>query len=207
MIAAIDPGGERLVQITPATPQQSSQPAAHQRRVAVSEQVDHAAPDVVVRPARISDMRQVEVLVNGFARDNLMLPKSYDQLARLFREFVVAVDAEDRVLGCGALRVYGEHLAEIASLAVDERAHGAGIGRRLVERLVEEGRVLGLRRVFALTLQERFFHRIGFRTVPRDNFPGKVWSDCRNCPKLHACDEIAVAMDLTATPQAAAAGG
>lgn len=207
MIAAIDPGGDKLVRITPAAPQNPSQPAALQRRVAVSEQVDHAAPDVIVRPARISDMRQVETLVNGFARDNLMLPKSYDQLARLFREFVVAVDAEDRVVGCGALRVYGEQLAEIGSLAVDERAHGAGIGRRLVERLVEEAGNLGLRRLFALTLQERFFHRIGFRTVPRDNFPGKVWADCRNCPKLHACDEIAVALDLEEHPRVAPAGG
>src|SRR5690606_27699088 len=128
--------------------------------------------------------------------DNLMLPKTYDQLARLFREFVVAVDADGRIVGCGALRVYGEELAEIASLAVDEAMHGAGIGRRLVQRLIEEGHALSLRTVFALTLQEEFFHRLNFRTVPRENFPGKVWADCRSCPKLHACDEIAVAIDV-----------
>ena len=196
MIAAIDPGGDTLVQISPSPAQNTPKPAAHKRRVAVSERSDRTAPEVTVRPARISDMRQVEALVNGFARDNLMLPKTYDQLARLFREFVVAVDADGVVLGCGALRVYGEQLAEIASLAVDERAHGAGIGRRLVDRLVEDGRALGLTRLFALTLQEGFFHRIGFRTVQRDNFPGKVWADCRNCPKLHACDETAVALDV-----------
>jgi amino-acid N-acetyltransferase len=149
-----------------------------------------------VRPARISDMRQVEPLINGFARQALMLPKSVDQLSRMFREFVVAEDESGRVLGCGALRVYNEVLAEIASLAVDERAHGLGIGRRLVERLVEEGRGLGLRTVFALTLQESFFHRLGFRTVTKERFPLKVWADCRNCPKLHACDEIAVEMEL-----------
>src|SRR5690606_29350480 len=136
-----------------------SPPAAPARRVAVSERFDRAAPEITVRAARISDMREVEVLVNGFARDNLMLPKSYDQLARLFREFVVAVDPRDHVVGCGALRIYSDELAEIASLAVDESVHGAGIGRRLVERLIEEGRALGLRTVFALTLQEPFFHR------------------------------------------------
>ncbi|HEX6070928.1 MAG TPA: N-acetyltransferase [Longimicrobiaceae bacterium] len=151
---------------------------------------------MTIRTARISDMRQVEALVNGFARDNLMLPKTYDQLARLFREFVVAVDGEERVLGCGALRVYNQELAEIASLAVDETAHGAGIGRRIVERLIEEARGLGLQTVFALTLQEAFFRRLGFAVVPRENFPGKVWADCRNCPKLHACDEIAVALEV-----------
>lgn len=158
---------------------------------------DAAAPaEVRVRPAKIADMRAVEPLVNGFARRNLMLPKTHDQLARLFREFVVAVDEHDRVLGCGALRVYNESLAEIASLAVDERLHGAGIGRRIVDGLVDEARALDVRVVFALTLQEMFFHRLGFRTVSRESFPLKVWADCRSCPKLHACDEIAVARDV-----------
>jgi amino-acid N-acetyltransferase len=109
----------------------------------------------------------------------------------------VAVDPQERVIGCGALRVYSVDLAEIASLAVDESVHGAGIGRRLVERLTGEARALGLKTVFALTLQESFFHRLGFRTVPRENFPGKVWADCRSCPKLHACDEIAVALEVS----------
>lgn len=155
------------------------------------------APErVSVRPARISDMRQVEPLINRFARRQLMLPKTYDQLARLFREFVVAVDEEGRVVGCGALRVYTESLAEVASLAVDEALHGGGIGRRLVAALVEAALELELKTVFALTLQEDFFHRLGFHTVPRENFPLKVWADCRSCPKLHACDEIAVAVEL-----------
>lgn len=151
---------------------------------------------ISLRPAKVADMRRLLPLINGFAAKNLMLPKSHDQLARHFREFVVAVDADDRILGCGALRIYNEGLAEICSLAVDDAAHGTGIGRMLVERLVEEGRALGLQKVFALTLQEIFFHRVGFRTVPKETFPLKVWADCRNCPKLHACDEIAVAREL-----------
>ena len=149
-----------------------------------------------VRPARLADMRQVEPLINRFARQNLMLPKTPEQLNRNFREFVVAVDAEKGVVGCGALRVYNESLAEITSLAVDESAHGQGIGRQLVERLLDEARDLGLRTVFALTLQELFFHRLGFRTVSKELFPLKVWADCRMCPKLHACDEIAVALEV-----------
>lgn len=156
------------------------------------------APGVLarVRPARLGDMRQVEPLINRFARDNLMLPKTYEQLTRHFREFFVAVDHEDRLLGCVGLRVYNETLAEIASLAVDESAHGQGIGRKLVERLLDEARDLGLKTVFALTLQELFFHRLGFRTVSKELFPLKVWADCRSCPKLHACDELAVAIEI-----------
>jgi amino-acid N-acetyltransferase len=175
-----------LVQLSPSRVERQDTAAAPAPRV----------EQVTVRAARIADMRQVEPLINRFARQNLMLPKTLDQLSRLFREFVVAVDADGRVLGCGALRIYTESLAEVASLAVDEAAHGLGIGRRVVAALLENGRDLGLSTVFALTLQEEFFHRIGFRTVPKEMFPLKVWADCRTCPKLHACDEIAVAVEL-----------
>lgn len=154
------------------------------------------ASEVVVRPASIVEMRQVEPLIRTFAERSLMLPKSYDQLARLFREFVVAVDPAGEVVGCGALRVYTESLAEVASLAVAEHAHGMGIGRRIVEALVENARELGVASVFALTLREEFFLRAGFRTVSKEMFPQKVWADCRTCPKLHACDEIALVREV-----------
>jgi amino-acid N-acetyltransferase len=79
---------------------------------------------------------------------------------------------------------------------VTEEAHGLGVGGRIVERLVDDARALELYTVFALTLRDNFFHRLGFRTVPKEDFPLKVWADCRSCPKLHACDEIAVAMEI-----------
>jgi amino-acid N-acetyltransferase len=163
--------------------------------------------DVRVRAAEIADMQRVEPLINGFAARNLMLPKSVDQLVRNFREFVVAEDAHGGLLGCGALRIYSPSLAEIVSLAVSERAHGAGVGGTLVERLCDEARALSVSTVFALTLRDGFFHRLGFRTVPKEMFPLKVWADCRSCPKLHACDEIAVARDLSTSPSPAAVAG
>ena len=156
---------------------------------------DPAAP-VIVRPARIADMLQVEPLINGFAAQNLMLPKTPEQLVRLFREFVVATDENGRVLGCGGLRIFSPDLAEIISLAVDPATQGMGLGGRIVERLVEDAETLGISTVFALTLRDGFFHRLGFRTVDKEMFPAKVWSDCRNCPKLHACDEIAVVREV-----------
>lgn len=155
------------------------------------------AASILVRPARIADMPEVEPLIDHFAGQNIMLPKTLDQLVRTFREFVVATDGDGRLVGCGALRVYSVDLGEVASLAVDESAQGAGIGRLLVERLLEEARSLELQTVFALTLREPFFHRLGFHTVPKEMFPLKVWADCRNCPKLHACDEVAVAKDIS----------
>jgi amino-acid N-acetyltransferase len=155
-----------------------------------------ARPQVVVRPARVADMTQVEPLINGFAARELMLPKTLQQLARNFREFVVAETADGRILGCAALRVYTPQLAELGSLAVHGDAHGLGVGRSLVERIEEEARVLGIGTVFALTLQDVFFHKLGYRTVQKEMFPLKVWADCRQCPKIDACDEIAVVKEV-----------
>ena len=182
------PSQTDLVRITPrARPEALGGEAREVRKIGGA---------VTVRAARLGDMKQVETLINRFARSNLMLPKTAEQLARNFREFVVAVDAEETVVGCVALRVYNETLAEVGSLAVSESAHGQGVGRKLVERIMEEARALGLKTVFALTLQELFFHRLGFRTVQKEMFPLKVWADCRMCPKLHACDEVAVAIEV-----------
>ncbi len=163
---------------------------------------DPSAP-VYVRPASIADMLQVEPMINGFAAQNLMLPKTREQLVRLFREFVVATDEHGRVVGCGGLRIFSPTLAEVISLAVAPETQGLGLGGRIVERLVEDAATLGITTVFALTLRDGFFHRLGFRTVPKEMFPAKVWSDCRNCPKLTACDEIAVVREVRETPGAA----
>ncbi|HEX2190369.1 MAG TPA: N-acetyltransferase [Longimicrobiaceae bacterium] len=151
---------------------------------------------VRVRGARVADMQQLEPLINGFAARELMLPKTIEQLSRNFREFVVAEAGDGRVLGCAALRVYTPQLAELGSLAVHGDAHGVGVGRRLVERIEEEARALGIGTVFALTLQDAFFHKVGYRTVQKEMFPLKVWADCRQCPKIHACDEIAVVKEV-----------
>ncbi|HKP77395.1 MAG TPA: N-acetyltransferase [Longimicrobiaceae bacterium] len=150
---------------------------------------------VTVRRARVADMLQVEPLINGFAKKELMLPKTIEQLSRNFREFVVA-EHGGRIIGCAALRVYTPQLAELGSLAVSEAAHGLGVGRKLVAGVEAEAAAHGIGTVFALTLQDVFFHKQGYRTVPKELFPLKVWSDCRACPKLHACDEIAVVKEL-----------
>jgi amino-acid N-acetyltransferase len=164
---------------------------------AVLDRVAARAPvgAVTVRRARVADMLQVEPLINGFAKQELMLPKTIEQLSRNFREFVVA-EHNGRLIGCAALRVYTPQLAELGSLAVSEAAHGLGVGRKLVAAVEAEAAAHGIGTVFALTLQDVFFHKQGYRTVPKELFPLKVWSDCRACPKLHACDEIAVVKEL-----------
>lgn len=155
-----------------------------------------AEPAPRIRAARIADMRHLEPLINRFADESLMLPKTLEQLNRLFREFVVAEDEDGRVLGCGALRVFTPQLAEVSSLAVSPEAQGLGLGGRIVSALEENALELGVGTVFALTLRDGFFRRLGYRIVPKEMFPPKVWADCRNCSKLHACDEIAVVKEV-----------
>ena len=82
------------------------------------------------------------------------------------------------------------------SLAVRPDAHGKGLGQLLVEQVVADARALGLPRVIALTREVEFFERCGFTIEQREALPRKVWTDCIKCPRRHACDEVAVVLDL-----------
>lgn len=153
------------------------------------------APLVMVRRARLTDLPAMMELLDRYARRGLLLPRSPEQVRRQLADFVVAVDATG-VIGCAGLRRYPGRLAEIVGLAVDERCQGQGVGRHMIDALLDEARALGLRRVFALTLQDGFFHRVGFRTTTVAEFPEKIALDCSGCSKRATCAEIAVALDL-----------
>jgi amino-acid N-acetyltransferase len=100
------------------------------------------------------------------------------------------------IVGCGSLRVYTPALAEVCALAVAEPMQGRGLGRALVESIMEEAERAGIRQLFALTLEERFFNRLGFRTGRIAEVPEKVWADCEGCPVRNACREIMVVREL-----------
>ena len=159
---------------------------------------DTIAPpkSVSVRAARLEDVATMFELLDGYARIGLVLPRTIQDVYRNVREFVVAVDENDKVIGCGGLRVYSPVMGEIIALAVNERCHGMGVGRRIVETLLEQARAMDMCRVFAMTLQEGFFHKLGFETTHITAFPEKITFDCSRCAKRTRCIEIAVAIDL-----------
>src|SRR5262245_40848436 len=101
-------------------------------------------------------------LLDGYARQGLLLPRRVQDIYRNVREFIVAVDENDQVVGCGGLRIYTPVLGEIVALAVDERCHGQGVGRRIVDTLLKDARGMDLCRTFAMTLQPTFFEKLGF---------------------------------------------
>ena len=149
----------------------------------------------MVRKARPSDARAIHALVNSYAQRGVLLPRSIGSIYEHIRDFWVC-EEDGLILGCCALQIVWEDLAEIRSLAVKEERKGEGIGRRLVEACVEEARDLGIERVFSLTYAKDFFESLGFTVVDKGVLPHKVWGDCVNCAKFPNCDEVAVILEL-----------
>jgi amino-acid N-acetyltransferase len=150
-----------------------------------------AVRPLTVRKAVMRDIPLILDLINAYAAKGTMLPRTEFELSEAIRDFVVVMQA-DELLGCGALHFYSPTLAEIRSLAVREQAKTKGVGRMLVEALVEEARQYDLDAVFAFTYVVEFFNRVGFQVVERGVLPLKAWKDCLRCPKFQACDEVAV---------------
>lgn len=146
---------------------------------------------VTCRRAVSQDVDALYELIQGYAEKGIMLPRSKEALLRHIDTFVVA-EAEGRFVGCGSLFRLGNDLVEIRSLGVTDGHKGMGIGRKVVDFLVEEAREEGIPKVMALTYEVAFFQKNGFSIVEKEIFPEKVWTDCVHCKKQHCCDEIAV---------------
>jgi amino-acid N-acetyltransferase len=119
---------------------------------------------IEVRPARTSDIKAIHKLIVDFASGGRMLQKETVTLYESVQEFMVAVE-DGQVIGCGALHVLWEDLAEVRSVAITETLRGNGIGNLILERIIERARELGLSRIFCLTFETKFFGRHGFEEI------------------------------------------
>ncbi|UNX56483.1 amino-acid N-acetyltransferase [Georgenia sp. TF02-10] len=122
------------------------------------------AGPVTVRQARPADVRAIFDLVQPYVAERILIDKELISYFEAVQEFVVA-EEDGRVIGCGALHVLWDDIAEVRTLAVDRAATGRGLGARLLAELVDRARALGLRRVFCLTFEVAFFRRHGFRPI------------------------------------------
>jgi amino-acid N-acetyltransferase len=144
-----------------------------------------------IRKATLTDIPSLLKLINSYASNGIMLPRTEFEMAENIRDFTVAIE-DGRVIGCGALHFYTLNSAEVRSLAVEPGEKTKGIGRRLVEELEREAKEHDLQALFAFTYVAGFFEKLGFEEVDRGELPLKAWKDCLRCPKFQACDEIAM---------------
>ena len=147
------------------------------------------------RKARLEDAERIHELANYYAEQGLMLSRARHQIYENIRDFTVGT-VDGRVVAMGALHVMWSDLAEVRSVAVDEAYKRQGIGLRIVEELLEEGKSLGVKKAFLLTYQPEFFGACGFVLEDKNNMPQKVWMECVNCPKFPNCDEICMTRTL-----------
>jgi len=145
----------------------------------------------MIRKAVIKDIKTIQNLINGFAKKDLMLPRSLNELYENLRDFFVYED-KGKVAGCCALHISWDDLAEIKSLAVEKRYQRKGIGKSLVEACIEEARVLGAKKIFALSYSPAFFKKLGFKKIAHRNLPHKIWAECISCCKFPDCEEVAL---------------
>ena len=145
----------------------------------------------MIRKARIEDIAQIHVLINQFAKHELMLPRSLSELYEALRDFWVC-EQRNRIVGCCALHITWEDLAEIRSLAIKSQWQKKGIGSQLINVAIKEARQLGCKSIFALTYIPDYFKQFGFRRINKEKLPHKIWAECITCPKFPDCKEIAI---------------
>ena len=150
----------------------------------------------IVRDATVYESTAIYDLIKPHVNAGILLPRSEKEILIDIRKFIV-VDENGAIAGCGALEIYTETLCEIRSLVVSSKYEMKGYGNLLVHSLVDKASSLGLVRVIALTYKPDFFHKLGFKTVPKTRFPEKIQKDCYKCCKFNSCDEIAVLKELT----------
>jgi len=149
----------------------------------------------MIRKAKIADIKYIQDIINVFAKKDLMLPRSLNEIYENIRDFWVA-QQNNKVIGCAALHISWDDLAEIKSLAVARNSQKKGIGRELVSACLQEAKELGAKRIFVLTYKDAFFKSFGFRKIKNSSLPHKIWAECINCCKFPNCQEVAMVRQI-----------
>lgn len=145
----------------------------------------------MIRKAKIKDIKEIQNLINSFAKQDLMLARSLNELYENIRDFWV-YEFKNKIIACAALHISWLDLAEVKSLAVAKIWQRKNIGTELVTACIEEAKILGAKKIFALTYKPEFFKKLSFRKVKQSELPHKIWAECINCPKFPNCQETAL---------------
>ncbi|AUW93746.1 GNAT family N-acetyltransferase [Sulfobacillus sp. hq2] len=153
---------------------------------------------MLIRAARLSDLDDIVNLVDYYAAQGALLPRSRESLLEYLPVLGVAcVDSE--IAGIVALHQLETKVGEVRTLAVAPGFHKQGIGEKLVQYAVAQAEKAGMTKVISFTRQVAFFQHCGFQIVARETVPAKYFIDCVGCPMLSHCDEVAMERVLTST--------
>ena len=162
--------------------------------------MNNTTAEITVRPATEDDVPFIHALLEPYADKGIVLRRSREDILFYIRNFRTAwINGE--ICGCVAVRDFGNKLMEVRSLVVGKKFQGTGVGRKLIEFVLEQlGSMYPEKdwNLFTLTGQAVFFQRLGFKVVNKEMFPEKIWSDCSKCKKQHCCDEVALLYDHNA---------
>ncbi|MDR2066487.1 MAG: N-acetyltransferase [Endomicrobium sp.] len=148
-----------------------------------------------IRSAKVADVKEMHDLIEHYADNKEMLHRSLNAIYESIQEFVV-LEHENRIIGCGALHVSCVDLAEVKALAVSEDFQGKGFGRKIVEKLHENAKYLGIEKVFTLTFKPEFFKKLGYSVISKEMLPHKIWSECVNCYLFPDCGEVPLLISI-----------
>jgi len=143
------------------------------------------------RKAILPDAQSIYDLIAAYSTDGTLLRRTLAEICENVRDFVVLED-DARIIGCGALHLYGLHLAEIRSITVAPSQQRQGGGGRLVKALLMEAKRHRVSCICLFTRAPKFFASLGFEMAQREDLPDKIYKDCCVCPRFHHCDEVAM---------------
>jgi amino-acid N-acetyltransferase len=143
------------------------------------------------REAKLPDAERIHELISAYSGDGTLLPRTFAEICENVRDFVV-LEKGGRIVGCGALHLYGQHLAEIRSITVDPAEQGQGGGKRLVKALLDQAKTHRVTCICLFTRKPEFFSQMDFAMAQREDLPDKIHKDCFVCPRYHCCDEVAM---------------
>jgi amino-acid N-acetyltransferase len=149
----------------------------------------------IIRKANVKDVKYIQQLINSYVQEGKLLPRSLSELYEQIRDFFVA-EIDGKIVGCCALHIIWEDLAEIKSLAVDKDMTKQGIGAELLNMAINSSKEIGVDKIFVLTYNPQFFKQRGFKLVDKSTLPHKIWGECVKCVHFPNCDEEALIYEL-----------
>jgi amino-acid N-acetyltransferase len=160
---------------------------------------DLKATSLHTRSAQLEDAPSIHQLIDSCTYDGTLLRRSYVEICENIRTFTIVEDSSSNFIGCAALHIYGQHLAEIRSIVVNPETKRHGAGSLLVRALLDQAEARGVKCVCLFTRIPAFFEHFQFRIAERQALRDKVMKDCILCARRNACDEVAMAVGVLPT--------